>query len=133
MKLKIELQEVFSQFMLGNVPLIYYSSNTVWWTHDPNDLRITEQGLPVDAFGSPLYQTENVKDFLNQRTIESFEGYGKEGNRSKNFMLSHAKNIHLATNKMPHSSFALVKGRAFFDWADENFSIVTNTGNELPN
>ena len=35
-------------------PTIFYSSRTIWWTDDPNDLQGT--GLPLDIFGAPLYQ-----------------------------------------------------------------------------
>lgn len=124
MQLKIDLQTVFNEFVDGKVKMIYHSANTVWWTHDPKDLGVSENGLPLDCFGYPLFQTDKVQDFLNQKLIEGHDSYGQKENRVRNFMLSHAKNIRLATDKMPPYSFELVKGGVFYKWADENIKTL---------
>lgn len=70
--------------------IIFYSSNTVWWTHDSNDLLKTESGLPIDCFGSPLFQIE-ASIFLDDKALVECGHYGKDP--FKTIMLCHAQNI----------------------------------------
>jgi hypothetical protein len=101
---------------------IYYSANTLWWTDDPNDLceaseehlelmskmfgqaaveSFKENPVPLDPFNSPLYQTENMKAFLNPNSILSHDAYGpKVETRIETFMWSHAKNMALILDKI---------------------------------
>lgn len=46
----------FEQVKKAKPKMIYYAVNTVWWTHDPSDLK--PGPVPLDAFGSPLMQTK---------------------------------------------------------------------------
>jgi len=99
--------------------MIYYSANTVWWTHDPKDLK--KGPIPLDPFNSPLFQMEKIEDFLDEAAISSQGSYGEPDNRIRNFMMSHAKNIHLACDKMPYKSFSLIKDFSVFSkWCDDN-------------
>ena len=69
--------------------MIFYSANTVWWTHDEKDLQ--PGPVPLDIFGSPLFQTENVKGFLDEEAIKKHPPYGKDP--IKTLMACHAQNI----------------------------------------
>lgn len=95
---------------------IYYSVKTVWWTDDPKDLK--KGPVPLDVFGSVLFETTDVDGFLDENAINKQDSYGK--NPLRNFMLSHAKNIKLACDKMPPRSFDLVEHDEFYSWCDEN-------------
>lgn len=101
---------------------IYKSVNTVWWTDDPNDL--CPGPVPLDVFGSPLweYHGRDVEGWLHGHGIENCPAYGeRKDDRIRNFMLAHAKNIHLPCNLMPSRSFSLVSEfKAFAKFIDEN-------------
>lgn len=103
---------------------IYYSVNTVFWTHDPNDLDTNSAAIPLDCFGSPLFETSDqskVDQFLNADAIKAHPSYGKPENRERNFMLSHASNIKRVCSKMPSRSFDLVRDyTTFCKFCDEN-------------
>ena len=74
--------------------MIFYSANTVWWTHDEKDLK--KGPVPLDAFGSPLFQSEKVKEFLDEDVIKACPAYGK--NPLRTLMACHAKNIEWLRN-----------------------------------
>lgn len=64
------------------VKIIYYSVNTLWWTHDPKDLQGNKSGIPLDYFGSPLFESNTNLNELRER------GYLTDIK-----MATHAKNI----------------------------------------
>lgn len=107
--------------VIKNKPeMIYYSVNTVWWTHDPDDLK--SGPVPLDIFNSPLFESKQVNEYLNISAIEKCKTYGK--NRVRNFMLAHAKNIKEPCDKMPQGSFDLVQSyEVFSKWCDEHMPI----------
>ena len=101
--------------------LVFSSANTVWWTGSGKDLRSSSNSIPLDCFGSPLFQNDNVNGWFNKEAIISHPAYGKEERRLRNFMLAHAKNIHFATTRMPDKSFDLVKDfKSFVKFCDDN-------------
>lgn len=69
--------------------LIFYSASTCWWTHDEKDLQ--PGPVPLDIFGSPLFQTGNVKAFLDEEAIKNHAAYGKDP--LKTLMACHHQNI----------------------------------------
>lgn len=69
--------------------MIFYSCNTVWWTHDPKDLK--RGPVPLDAFGSPLFESSKVSEFLNEDAVKGCAAYGK--NPIETLMACHAQNI----------------------------------------
>jgi hypothetical protein len=71
-------------------PMIYYAMNTVWWTHDPKDMR-KDQKIPLDFFGSPLLQTAQVEQFADLEAIKVCGQYGKYPITV--FTMAHAKNL----------------------------------------
>ena len=76
---------------------IYYSANTLWWTHDPKDL--VKGPVPLDCFDSPLFESEtNIKEL-------------KEKGYNQNFwMAAHAKNINKVISKMvPRSNAEIAR------------------------
>lgn len=70
--------------------LIFYSANTVFWTHDPNDLDTKSGMVPLDCFGSPLFQVEPT-EFMDEARIKNHSAYGKDPFAT--LMACHAKNI----------------------------------------
>lgn len=99
--------------------VIYSSANSVWWTANPKDLH--KGPIPLDCFGSPLFENDDVKGWFNADAIGLHPAYGKPERRLRNFMLAHAKNIHLACDKMPPRSFSLIKDfKSFVLFCDEN-------------
>lgn len=127
--MQIKLSISFFDVLAAKPEMIYYSANTVFWTHDPKDLD-TSKGIPLDCFGSPLLQTEKVDEFLNRTLIENHEAYGVPQNRLRNFMLTHAKNIWIACEAMPHGSFKLVASQKIFcKWCDENLTEYSGAPN----
>lgn len=74
---------------------IYYSANTVWWTHLEHDLKRGSAPFPLDVFGSPLLMHDNVREYLNWEAVSGHVAYGKYPVR--NFLVFHARNIHLLT------------------------------------
>lgn len=80
----------FEEIKKSKPKMIYYSANTVFWTHDPADLK--SGGVPLDCFGSPLFQTDKVKEFLDEDLIKAHaHAYGKDP--VKTLMICHAQNI----------------------------------------
>lgn len=101
--------------------LIYQSANTCWWTSNPKDLILKAGRVPLDVFGSPLFETDNFKGWFNLDAIKKHSAYGKEGRRLRNFMLAHSRNIHLAIAKMPEDCKHLIKDfTTFVAFCDEN-------------
>lgn len=98
---------------------VWSSANTVWWTTNPVDIK--KGAVPMDAFGSPLFVTDKVIPWFTARKIMEHPSYGKPERRIRNFMLAHAKNIHLACDKMPSKSFDKVESFVdFCKFCDEN-------------
>ncbi len=80
----------FEEIKKAKPKMIYYSANTVFWTHDPADL--VPGPVPLDIFGSPLFQSEDVKGFLNEEAIKLHTHvYGKDP--IKTLTACHAQNI----------------------------------------
>ena len=69
---------------------IYYSSKTIWWTDDPNDLQTHESTLiPLYIFGALLY--EAPKDEFLKQALSNAAHYGSGG--FDTFMATHHKNF----------------------------------------
>lgn len=118
MKLVVNANDV----NITDVKTIYYSANTIWWTHDPLDLcmpteehlkrmervfgkiavnSFRENPVPVDAFNSPLHQTDNVAAWMDLSRISSNEAYGPiPEKRMEVLMWTHAKNLNLIMDKL---------------------------------
>lgn len=119
MKLVVTAQDV------NNTPSgtsIYFSANTIWWTHDPKDFckpsqehldkmatqfgqlavdAFMQDPLPLDAFDSPLHTTENKLAWMDRKRTEGHEAYGPDADkRMEVFMWSHAKNMELIMDKL---------------------------------
>lgn len=114
MKLAVTAEELVG-LQKGNT--IYYSADTIWWTHDKDDLckptqdhldkmaaqfgqaavdSFMENPFPLDAFNSPLYITENAPAWMDHKRTVSHEAYGPDvSKRMEVFMWSHAKNMAL--------------------------------------
>lgn len=85
--MKLKLGVTYQQIKDGASKKIYYSSKTVWWTDDPNDLQ--PGPVPLDIFGAPLFEADKIK-FL--RVLEKMpEHYGENGINA--FMAMHHKNF----------------------------------------
>lgn len=67
----ITLKEVKQQIDAGKVPLIYYSVNTLWWTHDINDVK------EATAIGSKAFDKSH-EEFMNDKNISETEKENKE-------------------------------------------------------
>lgn len=115
-KLVITFEQAKKQTSHG---LIFSSAHTVWWTSDARDLKKGQ--IPLDVFGSPLFENTNVDGWFNADAITNHPAYGKPERRIRNFMLAHAKNIHIACDKMPPRSFEKIKNfESFVAFCDEN-------------
>jgi hypothetical protein len=152
MKLAVTLEDIVK----SSHSSIYYSANTIWWTDDPTDLceaseehlelmakmfgqaaveSFKENPVPLDPFNSPLYQTENMKAFLNPNAITSHDAYGpKVETRLETFMWSHAKNMALILDKIKEHLTNEPKSKAVMRFQDfHNFLLsegILNTGVE---
>lgn len=84
------------QILDHNPRQIWFSANTVWWTHDPRDIQKGLKDIPADCFGSPLMmitEHEAVVQFLNITAVDRHPQYGKKEHRRRNWLLTHAQNI----------------------------------------
>lgn len=84
----------FEEVKKAKPKMIYYSANTVWWTHDQKDLQ--KGPVPLDIFGSPLFQSDDVKGFLDEEAIKKTPAYGKDPIRT--LMACHHRNIEWLKN-----------------------------------
>lgn len=113
MKLAVTMEDVVN----AKPGIIFFSANTIWWSHDQADLcqasedhlekmkaafgemavaSFQENPFPLDPFNSPLYQTENILAWSDEKRLLSHEAYGPNvDNRMETFMWSHAKNMNL--------------------------------------
>lgn len=113
MKLAVTMEDVVK----AEPTVIYFSADTIWWTHDENDLckptqehldkmakqfgqaavdSFMENPFPLDAFNSALHQTNNIAAWSDPKRTITHEAYGKDVNkRMEVFMWSHAKNMNL--------------------------------------
>lgn len=105
---------------------IYYSSRSIWWTDDPDDLQGDRGGIPLDIFGAPLFEAPK-KDWM-KAALSKPDHYGDGG--LETLMASHHKNmevvdedknlftnfrhlnIHVAVQKKVYPSFTLLKSIA---------------------
>lgn len=107
--------------------MVFYSANTGWWTHDPNDICKGIIPLPHDSRGAVLMQSPNVKDFIGNAEKNS-DHYGEH--KLEAFIASHHQN-----------SFSLLDPNKHWcssSWQDYNdaisFDKAKAAGNEpIPN
>ena len=69
--------------------MVFYSSRTCWWATRSEDL-VRTSDVPVDPSGAPLFQTEDVEDFLSQAESEPSH-YGRRGIEA--FILAYHGNV----------------------------------------
>ena len=118
--LRVVERVTLEQIRAARPAMIYYSANTLWWTHDASHLyvlinrRATPQvvarvmppapgahQLPCDPRGSVLLQTENVEEWLSAAEGKP-EHFGKHGLRA--FLASHHLNSQLGVSERPWCS-----------------------------
>lgn len=76
----------------ANPDKIYYGATTCWWTHRAEDLGQHPNGLPCDARGAVLMETDDVEGFL-KAAEENASHYGKHTLRA--FEAAHHGNVVL--------------------------------------
>ena len=86
----ITLEEIIASEPAG----IYYSSQTCWWTHNPD--HICGDEFPLDPSGAPLFVVENAIEFLKEAK-ENPDHYGKHGLEA--FMAAHHQNVTQGNGK----------------------------------
>ena len=85
---------------IRDAEMLFDSSKTCWWTTNPNDLcdetgfptppGARQDSLPLDPSGAPLFQSDDVKGFL-QKCEEDAQQYGKHGIEA--FILAYHGNV----------------------------------------
>lgn len=110
---KITFDEVFN----SKTDTVYYSTRTLWWTDDPNDLQKTKPlpdnlrpagmpegyggGLPCDIFGQVLFQIEKATWLGDRDKIVSHYGSldAFMAMHHKNFQPEYGDPIQMFTDK----------------------------------
>lgn len=87
----IELKTSLKDIKKENPQMCYYSALTPWWTHRSSDLR--RGPVPLDKYGSVLYETDRTADFLDEKRIKECGQYGKYP--IETFMITHNDNISI--------------------------------------
>lgn len=59
----------------ANPERMFMSARTVWWSHDPRYLR--RGPIPLDCFGSPLFESDRVDQFFDVEKVKAQASYGK--------------------------------------------------------
>ena len=104
----ITLKEILEDISTGKSSIIYYSANTLWWTHLEEDLKdstlagqakleeklspekyevIVGHKFPLDPTGSVLFKATNPIDFINHAKSHATSYGGLEP-----FLMAHNNN-----------------------------------------